>query len=220
MKHKSIDLASEVKRATLPDGLNGFLFPLFEAVSNSLHSIEERWGDAAENKGIIEIEFLSTNREIIIADNGIGFDEKNLGAFLTPLTGNKYERGGKGFGRFIAFKNFREVFYSSRQIDLRGVSSGGVYRYEPFASDDNLIEVPINGGAGAHRFGTGLTALLKSPSEESSAYFDLTGPQYSSGDAQTSIASAVLDHFLIEFIQRKVPKHTILTVDEIPININ
>ena len=31
MKHKSIDLASEVKRATLPDGLQGFLFPLFEA---------------------------------------------------------------------------------------------------------------------------------------------------------------------------------------------
>ncbi|MES2055984.1 MAG: hypothetical protein V4564_08605 [Pseudomonadota bacterium] len=39
VKHKSIDLASEVKRATLPEGLHGFLFPLFEAVSNSLFCV-------------------------------------------------------------------------------------------------------------------------------------------------------------------------------------
>ncbi len=219
VKHKSIDLASEVKRATLPDGLHGFLFPLFEAVSNSLHSIEERWGDAVEQQGRIEIEFSSANLEIVIADNGVGFDDKNLSAFLTPLTGNKYERGGKGFGRFIAFKNFREVFYSSRQIDPHGVASGGAYRYEPFAGDDNLIEVPTSGGAGAHRFDTGLTALMKSPFEESGNYFDIAGPRYSGEDAQESIASALLDHFLIEFIQKKVPQQTILIVDESPINL-
>lgn len=95
MKHKSIDLASEVKRATLPDGLEGFLFPLYEAVSNSFHSLEERWGDDVEEKGHIEIEFDVDGQEILIADNGVGFDDKNLGAFLTPLTGNKYERGGR-----------------------------------------------------------------------------------------------------------------------------
>lgn len=50
MKHKSIDLQAEVNRATLPDGLHGFLFPLYEAVSNSFHSIEERWGDDLEGR--------------------------------------------------------------------------------------------------------------------------------------------------------------------------
>lgn len=112
MKHKSIDLAAEVKRATLPDGLHGFLFPLYEAVSNSLHSIEERWGDELEEKGRIEINIDTDQKRIVVADNGVGFDRKNLDAFLTPLTGNKFERGGKGFGRFIAFKIFGEVFYS------------------------------------------------------------------------------------------------------------
>lgn len=219
MKHKSIDLASEVKRATLPDGLQGFLFPLFEAVSNSLHSIEERWGDDVEQKGRIEIEISSAGRQIVIADNGVGFDEKNLGAFLTPLTGNKFERGGKGFGRFIAFRIFKEVFYSSRQTDASGAVTSGIYGYEPFANDDNLIEIAGDDGVGKHRFDTGLTALMRSPHDESEDYFDLAGQHYLGESAEESIAGALLDHFLIEFIQRKVPQKTLLIVDEARLNL-
>lgn len=212
MKHKSIDLESEVKRATLPEGLQGFLFPLYEAVSNSFHSIEDRWGDDVEEKGHIEIEFDVDGQGILIADNGIGFDEKNLGAFLTPLTGNKYERGGKGFGRFIAFKIFKEVFYCSRQTGSDGWTSSGSFRYEPFATDDNLVEVSPGVGAGAHRFDTGLTALMKSPLPESQDFFDLEGGRYFGEDGQEAIASAILDHFLIDFIQKKVPQNFFLTV--------
>ena len=40
LKHQAIDLAAEIKRAALPDGLHGFLFPMYEAISNALHSIE------------------------------------------------------------------------------------------------------------------------------------------------------------------------------------
>lgn len=220
MKHKSIDLASEVKRATLPDGLEGFLFPLFEAVSNAFHSIEERWGDAVEAKGHVEIDVSLNDRSIMIADNGIGFDEKNLGAFLTPLTGHKFERGGKGFGRFIAFKIFREVCYSSRQADLGGRTSAGAYRYEPFATDDNLIEVTPDAGAGAHRFDSGLTALMRSPLPETLDYFDPKGGRYPDDDALEAIASALLDHFLIEFIQKKVPQKFDLIVDGIRFNLH
>ncbi|WP_198912667.1 HAMP domain-containing histidine kinase [Acetobacter musti] len=207
MKHKSIDLESEVKRATLPEGLQGFLFPLFEAVSNSFHSMEERWGEEVEEKGRIEIEFAVDGQEILIADNGVGFDEKNLGAFLTPLTGNKYERGGKGFGRFIAFKIFREVFYSSQQIGLDGGLSGGSFRYDPFAIDDNLIAISPNIGPGAHRFDTGLTVLLRSPQLESTSFFNLEKNFSSKEDIQEELSSELLSHFLIEFIQRKVPKN-------------
>lgn len=219
VKHKSIDLASEVKRATLPEGLHGFLFPLFEAVSNSLHSIEERWGDDVERNGRIEIEISSADRQIIIADNGVGFDEKNLGAFLTPLTGNKFERGGKGFGRFIAFRIFKEVFYSSRQIDTSGAITSGTYSYKPFAHDDNLVEVAADDGVGEHRFDTGLTALMRSPFEESEDYFDLAGQRYQGDAAEDSIAAALLDHFLIEFIQKKVPQQSLLVVDEVRTNL-
>ena len=100
MKHKTIDLTAEVKRATLPDGLQGFLFPMYEAISNALHSIEDRWENDLEDKGRLDVTFDDQAREVTIKDNGSGFDEANLSAFLTPLTGNKYERGGKGFGRF------------------------------------------------------------------------------------------------------------------------
>jgi hypothetical protein len=81
VKHKSIDLTAEVMRATLPEGLNGFLFPLFEAVSNAIHSIEERWQDGAEDNGQIQIDLCSNRKSIMVTDNGVGFDEKNLTAF-------------------------------------------------------------------------------------------------------------------------------------------
>jgi hypothetical protein len=221
MKHKSIDLASEVKRATLPDGLQGFLFPLYEAVSNSFHSIEEKWGDDLDEKGHIEIEIDAVGQEVLIADNGVGFDEKNLAAFLTPLTGNKYERGGKGFGRFIAFKIFKEVFYSSRQASSDGSSSGGCYKYEPFETDDNLIEVSSDAGAGDHRFSTGLTAVMKFPLPEAQVFFKFDGDLYSeTEETQKTIASEFLDHFLIEFIQKKVPRNFFLITEGIRLNIH
>lgn len=220
MKHKSIDLASEVKRATLPDGLQGFLFPLYEAVSNSFHSVEEKWGDDLEEKGQIEIEFDTDGQSVIIADNGVGFDEKNLAAFLTPLTGNKYERGGKGFGRFIAFRIFREVFYSSRQTRPDGWVSSGSYKYEPFETEDNLIEVSPEIGAKVHRFSTGLTALMKSPLPASQVFFDFGGDLYPDSEgAEEAICSALLDHFLIEFIQKKVPKHFIVILQGVKLNL-
>lgn len=219
MKHKSIDLASEVKRATLPDGLQGFLFPLFEAISNSLHSIEERWATVAEANGQIEVDVSSHDQSITIADNGVGFDTKNLNAFLTPLTGNKIERGGKGFGRFIAFKLFDKVFYSSRQLNSDGVATGGVYRYEPFATDDNLIEISADDGAGPHRFDSGLTARMQSPLEDGSNFFDPKGDHYIDGKALDAIASALVDHFLVEFIQKKVPKKFTLIVDGVRSNL-
>jgi len=219
VKHKSIDLASEVKRATLPDGLQGFLFPLFEAVSNALHSIEERWKDESEEKGQVEVEISFADQSITIADNGTGFDQKNLDAFLTPLTGNKFERGGKGFGRFIAFKLFNNVFYSSRQADPSGADTTGSYRYEPFAADDNLIPVVPDDGAGIHRFDRGLTARMQSPLDDVSGYLDRAGGRYPAGEALDTIAFALVDHFLVEFIQKKVPKKFTLRVDGIPTNL-
>ncbi len=220
MKHRIIDLETEVKRATLPDGLQGFLFPLYEAVSNSIHSIEERWGDEVETNGRIEIELNAEGCEIQIIDNGVGFDQKNLTAFLTPLTGNKYERGGKGFGRFIAFRIFDEVYYSSSQFDAVGGTSGHSYRYEPFAVEDNLIEVSPDATIGKHRFETGLTVLMKSPQSTSRVFFNLDGDQYFDGSALDTIATALLDHFLIEFIQKKIPKHFSLTVQSEKLNLH
>ncbi len=219
MKHKTIDLTAEVKRATLPDGLQGFLFPMYEAISNAFHSIEDRWENDLEDKGRLDVTFDDQAREVTIKDNGSGFDEANLSAFLTPLTGNKYERGGKGFGRFMAFKVYSRVFYSSGQKKPDGMLTKGCYRYDPFSNDDNLIVVKETDGAGAHPHDCGVTVSMRSPKADFEDYFVLEGKDRKHNHTAEDIVSAVLDHFLIEFIQKKVPKHFVLTIQGATFNL-
>lgn len=219
LKHKTIDLTAEVKRATLPDGLQGFLFPMYEAISNAFHSIEDRWENDLENKGRLDVTFDDQAREVTIKDNGSGFDEANLSAFLTPLTGNKYERGGKGFGRFMAFKVYSRVFYSSGQKKPDGMLTKGCYRYDPFSNDDNLIVVKETDGAGAHPHDCGVTVSMRSPKADFEDYFVLEGKDRKHNHTAEDIVSAVLDHFLIEFIQKKVPKHFVLTIQGATFNL-
>lgn len=219
MKHKTIDLASEVKRAALPDGLHGFLFPVYEAISNAFHAIEERWDDDLEDKGWLDVIFDEIKREVVVVDNGVGFNEGNLSAFLTPLTGNKYERGGKGFGRFMSFKVYSKIFYSSGQRHADGTITKGSYRYDPFSDDDNLIVVKESDGGGEHRHDTGVTVLMQLPKAEFEEYFILEGKDRSHRHTAEDIVSAVLDHFLIEFIQKKVPKHFTLEIQGAVFNL-
>ena len=207
MKHKTIDLASEVERAALPDGLNGFLFPMYEAISNAFHSIEERWGDYLEANGRLDVSFDVLKREITVIDNGVGFDVPNLSAFLTPMTGNKLERGGKGFGRFIAFKLYNNVYYSSGHEGPDGIETKECYRYDPFSITDNLIVVEVTDGAGEHQHDRGLTVLMRSPKAKYEDYFALEGEDRKHNYTAEDIVSAILDHFLVDFIQKKVPKH-------------
>lgn len=219
MKHKTIDLATEVKRAVLPDGLQGFLFPMYEAISNAFHSIEDRWADDLEENGRLDVTFDDQARQVTVTDNGNGFDYANLSAFLTPLTGNKYERGGKGFGRFMAFKVYSRVFYSSGQKQPDGMLTKGCYRYDPFSNDDNLIVVEETDGAGAHTHDRGVTVLMRSPKADFEDYFALEGKERKHNHTAEDIVSAVLDHFLIEFIQKKVPKHFVLTIQGATFNL-
>ncbi len=90
------------------------LYPLFEAISNSIDAIEE----GKTKNGIITItlerlpqgllvEEGEENREllpiqnIIIEDNGVGFRDPNFSAFSELNTVWKKIRGGKGIGRVV-----------------------------------------------------------------------------------------------------------------------
>lgn len=212
-------MAAEVKRAALPEGMQGFLFPMYEAISNAIHSIEDRWGDDLEEIGRLDVAFDDQAREVTVTDNGSGFDDANLSAFLTPLTGNKYERGGKGFGRFMAFKVYSRVYYSSGQKQPDGILTSGCYRYDPFSKDDNLMVVNETDGAGAHSYDCGVTVSMRSPKAEFEDYFVLEGKDRKHNHTAEDIVSAVLDHFLIEFIQKKVPKHFVLTIQGATFNL-
>lgn len=102
------DVAGRVRNVQLPASKP--LLPLFEAIVNSIHAIE----DTGKRDGRIEVEVLRSgglfgqadhqNADIAgfsVIDNGIGFDDQNFDAFTTSDTTYKASRGGKGIGRFM-----------------------------------------------------------------------------------------------------------------------
>ncbi|MGB0659552.1 MAG: ATP-binding protein [Mangrovicoccus sp.] len=207
-----MDLASEIKRASLPSQLTGFLYPLFEAVTNSLHSIEDKYGEEAYEKGVIRVNFDVDKKIISVEDNGEGFTKENLVAFLTPFTGNKLRRNGKGFGRFVSFKIFSRVFYASPTTFEDGSKSSAVFEYKPLSDSDNLEEMDESALIKRHAYSSGLSVVFSDPLEEYWKYFDFSSPDASEAYTEESILIAVLDHFLLEFVQKKAPKTFIFEI--------
>lgn len=115
------DMMAVLERTHVTKDLHGFLLPVLEAVSNALHGIEARFGDKARIEGRIEILISNVNDPkrimISITDNGVGLDGQNYKSFKTPFSGHKLKQNGRGFGRFIAFKVFSRILYSSRFED-------------------------------------------------------------------------------------------------------
>ncbi|MCT3805390.1 sensor histidine kinase [Elizabethkingia anophelis] len=114
-----IDLKGRVKRLQLAE--RNMLLPVFEAIVNSIHAVE----DTKVPNGQIEISIQRTPQtsfdyeeekkrspEIIgftIEDNGIGFTEANYKSFKREYSTYKAERGGLGIGRFMWLKAFSDV---------------------------------------------------------------------------------------------------------------
>ena len=98
-----IDIAGRIRNTKL--AYRNSLQPLFEAVVNSFHSIEDR-GNQAEGYiqivlhrgGQTRIDESERSLEPIInfevQDNGIGFNETNYNSFLTADSTLKQPRGG------------------------------------------------------------------------------------------------------------------------------
>jgi len=99
------------------------LYPLFEAISNSIDAIEEH-GNTVEGEIFITFqrdpqdlmeEDTEENRErlpirhITIKDNGVGFTPKNYEAFSELSSAQKKEKGGKGLGRVSWLKVFQKA---------------------------------------------------------------------------------------------------------------
>ena len=93
------------------------LLPLYEAVVNSIQSIE----DAKISNGMIDVYIeresqttISSSWEtdidnITITDNGIGFTDENYTSFDTYASDLKLKKGCKGIGRIMWLKAFDSV---------------------------------------------------------------------------------------------------------------
>lgn len=157
----NIDLIGRIKNVTL--SYSKPLMPLFEAVINAFDAIE----DAQKGRnGRITISILREttqtrldvggNPDIIgfsIEDNGIGFTEVNFNSFLTSDTEHKYEKGGKGVGRFLWLKAFESVNISSTFFD----DSKWLTRNFTFKLNENGVD----GGIASETKADGSSTIVK-----------------------------------------------------------
>ncbi|THV60579.1 hypothetical protein [Chryseobacterium candidae] len=120
-----IDIAGKVREKKLAH--NNVLLPLYEAIVNSIHAIEDA---KLSEKGLIEIDLIRLSQEefpyddlqklppIIdfhIKDNGIGFNEENYDSFNFAHSSYKFEkRGGKGIGRITWLRAFEKAIIESQ----------------------------------------------------------------------------------------------------------
>lgn len=144
MRNFSINLRGRIKNFNLPK--NQPLIPLFEAIVNSIHAIDERKRTGEQFDACITVKLIRDNQLTLegigelspicsfeIIDNGVGFNEPNLASFMESDSTYKADFGGKGVGRFswlIAFEKaeiesiyFDEDSYVKREFEFTAEQS-------------------------------------------------------------------------------------------------
>jgi len=148
----SPDFVGRVERLSLRPTSDNALMPLFEAVSNSLHAVDDRFGKDASSKALIKVAVQRVNLAdekspvigFVVEDNGIGLDGKNFESFRRLDSRHKIGRGGKGIGRLGWLKVFHRIEVDStytdggkerdRSFDFRLSESNQIADLEPRAT--------------------------------------------------------------------------------------
>jgi hypothetical protein len=112
----NIDIQNRINNIKL--GYTRCLAPVFEAIINSIHAIQE----AKVSNGIIDITLERATEGVlgkdwatqpitgfVIQDNGIGFTDEHFRSFQTSDTTYKAKTGGKGIGRLLWLKAFTKA---------------------------------------------------------------------------------------------------------------
>lgn len=203
------DMMAVLERTHIASDLHGFLLPTLEAVSNAMHGIETRFEDKAGSKGEVEISIRNLNDPakllIGITDNGVGLDDENYQSFKTPFSGLKLKQKGRGFGRFIAFKVFSRILYSSR---YKAGTSEEIRAFRFDISKDNELIFHDGDPDFLH---LGLRVEYDIPLEDwSDQINDLT---------REDVSDAIGSHFLPFFLYKWLPKITIRYDDDSPEDI-
>lgn len=135
------NLVKRIDRLPKPTNAADAMQPLFEAVSNAIHSTQDRFQDQVSAKGNIFVYIIPETKKnptrIEVKDNGLGLNFKNYDAFTTTDTDNKITRGGKGVGRLLWLDCFENITVKSVYID------DNILKYRKFKfvlSRDNQIQ--------------------------------------------------------------------------------
>jgi hypothetical protein len=192
--------AGKVRNTKLPGGKA--MWPLYEAISNAIHAIEEkgnsksgqititvlRNGDLATLEEMTNVE-ISPVKSFIVEDNGIGFNENNFHSFLTAESEYKIDKGAKGIGRFVCLKAFRSIAYESIFRDVNQQKQLRYFNLKPDGFDEYELEM-------SNERGTGTTVYLNHIHSE----FQRNIPK-----SLKEIGQKIIEHFLVYFILNKCP---------------
>lgn len=140
------NLVKRIERLPKPTNVASAMQPLFEAVSNAIHSTQERYKErvASEGRVIVTVN-TSRNKDDVwatVEDNGYGLTEKNWEAFTTTDTDNKIEVGGKGVGRLIWLDCFRDIQVSSVYVNDDGGRHRRSFKFR-LALEDQLENLAV-----------------------------------------------------------------------------
>lgn len=186
------------------------LLPLFEAIVNSMHAIEE----AKRRDGFVVVtverepspvpltpDYVETPpvRGFVVEDNGIGFNEENFRSFTTSDTTHKKRKGGKGVGRLLWLKAFDHAEVESTYRD------NGSFRRRRF--DFTLSQVGVQNPTDDEVPGGECRTLVR-----------LVGlrPVYREKfpNGLSTIANRIVEHFLQYFALKTCPKITLREADD------
>lgn len=197
----TIDIKGKINN--MPDFYNTAFLPIFEAVINSIQSIEDSQNrengeiivrvkrkETEQQREITEDESIKyAEKEILgfeIEDNGIGFTSENFDSFNKSDSTYKLSKGCKGIGRFSWLKAFENVTISSiyRQVENKRLrkfsfSLNGVENENDIEVEENI---PLKTVISLDGF--------KTKYRESPSAFKTT----------SKIAQRILEHCLLYFI--------------------
>jgi hypothetical protein len=203
------DMNAVLSRTHLQTNTHGFLLPIFEAISNAMHGVEEHFGDQAQARGFIHVHFKDWKNPgkivVSVSDNGVGLTDENYKSFKTPFSGHKLKQKGRGFGRFIAFKVFSRVVYHSR-YEFFNKESLRSFRFD-IGQDAEFILLKDK-----PKFsGPGLSVVYDQPLTN---WHDLIRTLQAD-----DIANEIGAHFLPYFLYRWLPQITIQFDENEPVDI-
>jgi len=137
------NLVKRIQRLPKPANVAGAMQPLFEAISNAIHSTQGKFRGDVSSQGRIFVT-VNTNRNkdniwATVEDNGRGLDDDNWEAFTTTDTDNKIEIGGKGVGRLMWLDCFEEISVNSVFLNEQEQLQRRSFRFR-LALDDQIVD--------------------------------------------------------------------------------
>ena len=117
-------LTGRVRNFNLPPTTKNCLMPVYEAITNALYAIQDKYPTDWASKGIITIEVLRSDPDdatsdkraeygdvtgFVITDNGIGLNDILFASFQELDTEHRIEKKGRGIGRLSWLKVFQHT---------------------------------------------------------------------------------------------------------------